>query len=77
MTKIVAAFSRKTNPPAKSKPVNAITCSLKGFERIAAVTSSTILSVRASEAPSGRITGAKYQPWSSSGTSDPGVMRQR
>jgi hypothetical protein len=50
---------------------------LNGLERIACVTSFTMRSVRASEAPSGRITGAKYQPWSSSGTKDPGVMRQR
>jgi len=57
--------------------VNAITCSLNGLERIAAVTSSTIRSVRCSDAPSGRITGAKYQPWSSSGTSEPGVICHR
>jgi hypothetical protein len=76
VTKIVAALLRKP-PPMKSKPVNATTSSFTGLLFRISTTSLTTLSVRCSVAPSGRITAEMKNPWSSSGTSEPGVMRHR
>ena len=76
VTKIVAALLRNP-PPRKSKPVKAMTSWLAGLDLMISLTSRTTLSVRSSDAPSGRITAEKNQPWSSSGTSDPGVMRHK
>ena len=57
VTKMVAALLRKP-PPRKSKPANETASRLLGFDLITCSTSFTTLSVRCSDAPSGRITAA-------------------
>ena len=54
-TKSVAALLRKP-PPMKSKPVNETMSWFAGLARIASSTCFTTLSVRSSDAPSGRNT---------------------